>query len=144
MRSISFMLLHSRRGGRGNSALQSRTLAAILPYRGVSMAAVAVGSLDWILFFLLLVTRFLNTRPMPLMITKLLFICSQNRCRSLTAETIAHGIDGFTARSAGTERGARIRVTEGHLSWADLIFVMEKRHIGRLRSKFPVAAQGKQ
>ena len=75
---------------------------------------------------------------------KLLFICSQNRWRSLTAETLVQGIDGCTARSAGTERGARIRVTEGHLRWADLIFVMEKRHVERLRSKFQEALQGKQ
>jgi predicted protein tyrosine phosphatase len=91
-----------------------------------------------------LIYRYLVTPPMPLMITKLLFICSQNRWRSLTAETLAHGIDGFTARSAGTERGARVRVTEGHLRWADLVFVMEKRHLERLRSKFPEAVQGKQ
>jgi predicted protein tyrosine phosphatase len=77
------------------------------------------------------------------MTIKLLFICSQNRWRSLTAETLAQGIDGFTARSAGTERGARVRVTEGHLRWADLIFVMEKRHLERLRSKFAQAVQGK-
>src|SRR4051812_39646928 len=77
------------------------------------------------------------------MTTKILFICSQNRWRSLTAETLVQGIDGFTARSAGTERGARVRVTEGHLRWADLIVVMEKRHAERLRSKFPQAVQGK-
>src|SRR5947209_9552303 len=87
--------------------------------------------------------RFLHSRPAPLMTTKLLFICSQNRWRSLTAETLAQGMDGFTARSAGTERGARVRVTEGHLRWADLIFVMEKRHVDRLRSKFPQAVHGK-
>jgi predicted protein tyrosine phosphatase len=40
------------------------------------------------------------------------------------------------ARSAGTEPGARIRVTAGHLSWADLIFVMEKKHLRRLQEKF--------
>jgi predicted protein tyrosine phosphatase len=78
------------------------------------------------------------------MSTKLLFICSQNRWRSLTAETLVEGRDGFMARSAGTERGARVRVTEGHLRWADLIFVMEKRHVERLRSKFPQAVQSKQ
>ena len=46
-------------------------------------------------------------------------------------------------RSAGTEKGARIRVTEGLLGWADLIFVMEKRHGDRLRSKFPQSLKGK-
>ena len=46
-------------------------------------------------------------------------------------------MNGIQARSAGTEPGARIRVTAGHLSWADLIFVMEKKHLRRLQDKFP-------
>ena len=28
-------------------------------------------------------------------------------------------------------------MTAGHLSWADLIFVMEKKHLRRLQDKFP-------
>jgi hypothetical protein len=40
---------------------------------------------------------------------KLLFICSQNRLRSLTAETMYQGFPGYDLRSAGTEPGARIR-----------------------------------
>ena len=67
---------------------------------------------------------------------KILFVCSQNRLRSLTAETVFDGVDGHHVRSVGTEEGARIRVTAGHLGWADLIFVMEKRHLNRLQKKF--------
>ncbi|HEX4263590.1 MAG TPA: protein tyrosine phosphatase [Verrucomicrobiae bacterium] len=74
---------------------------------------------------------------------KVLFICSRNRWRSLTAEKIFDGINGIQARSAGTEPGARIRVTAGHLSWADLIFVMEKKHLRRLQDKFPEDIAGK-
>jgi len=74
---------------------------------------------------------------------KILFICSRNRWRSLTAEKIFDGINGIQARSAGTEPSARIRVTAGHLSWADLIFVMEKKHLRRLQEKFPEAVAGK-
>lgn len=74
---------------------------------------------------------------------KLLFIRSQNRLRSLTAETIFDGVGGHQVRSAGTEAGARIRVTAGHLGWADLIFVMEKRHLNRLQWKFRDALDGK-
>jgi predicted protein tyrosine phosphatase len=70
-------------------------------------------------------------------VTKLLFICSQNRWRSPTAEKLYVGFPGYAARSAGTEAGARIRVTEGMLGWADLIFVMEKKHAEILRQKFP-------
>jgi len=74
---------------------------------------------------------------------KLLFVCSQNRWRSLTAEKMYEGFPGYTVRSAGTEQGARVRVNEGHIGWADLIFVMEKRHVERLRSKFGELLAGK-
>jgi predicted protein tyrosine phosphatase len=74
---------------------------------------------------------------------KILFVCSRNRLRSLTAETIFDGCNGHRVRSAGTEAGARVRVTAGHLGWADLIFVMEKRHRERLRQKFADAVAGK-
>ena len=74
---------------------------------------------------------------------KVLFICSRNRWRSLTAEKIFNGLNGLHARSAGTEPSARIRVTAGHLSWADLIFVMEKKHLRRLQDKFSEDLAGK-
>lgn len=74
---------------------------------------------------------------------KLLFVCSRNRRRSLTAERLFDGRDGHVARSAGTEDSARIRVTAGHLGWADIIFVMEKRHQQRLHAKFAGVLRGK-
>jgi predicted protein tyrosine phosphatase len=74
---------------------------------------------------------------------KLLFICSRNRFRSLTAERIFSGIPGIQVRSAGTQPDARIVVTEGHIGWADIIFCMEKAHLSRLRRKFPEAINGK-
>ena len=61
----------------------------------------------------------------------------------MTAEKICQKVGGYSVRSAGTEKGARIRVTEGLLGWADLIFVMEKKHGDRLRSKFPESLTGK-
>lgn len=70
---------------------------------------------------------------------KLLFVCSRNRWRSPTAEKIFDGEDNCSARSAGTEPGARIRVSVGHIGWADIIFVMEPKHLRRLRAKFPEA-----
>jgi predicted protein tyrosine phosphatase len=74
---------------------------------------------------------------------KLLFICSRNRWRSPTAEQIFNGVDGIQARSAGTEPGTRIRVTGGHIGWADIVFVMEKKHLRRLREKFMDELAGK-
>ena len=74
---------------------------------------------------------------------KVLFVCSQNRRRSLTAEKIFKDVAAWQVRSAGTEDGARIKVTAGHLGWADVIVVMEKRHKERLRQKHPEALAGK-
>ncbi len=74
---------------------------------------------------------------------QLLFICSQNRWRSLTAERRFDGHPTVEARSAGTEPGARTRVDAGHLGWADVIFVMEKKHAARLRAKFSDELRGK-
>jgi predicted protein tyrosine phosphatase len=59
------------------------------------------------------------------------------------AETIFQGVDGHEVRSAGTEENARIKVTEGHIGWADLIFAMEKKHVRRLQGKFSNALAGK-
>ena len=70
-------------------------------------------------------------------------MCSRNQWRSPTAERICAGRPGCGARSAGTEPSARVRVNAGHLEWADLIFCMERRHIERLRERFPDALTGK-
>jgi predicted protein tyrosine phosphatase len=74
---------------------------------------------------------------------KLLFVCSRNRLRSLTAEKLFEGSSLYQVRSVGTQPDARIVVTAGHLGWADIIFCMEKAHLSRLRRKFPEALRGK-
>lgn len=60
---------------------------------------------------------------------KTLFICSKNKWRSLTAEKIFHGFNGYDVRSAGTEEGARVKVTIGHIGWADIIFVNSGKYV---------------
>ena len=75
--------------------------------------------------------------------TKILFVCSRNRRRSLTAEAIFKNEPAWDVRSAGTEDNARIKVTAGHLGWADVIVVMEKRHKDRLRQKYPESLAAK-
>ena len=69
-------------------------------------------------------------------VIKLLFLCSQNKRRSLTAEKLFDCWDGHSARSAGTETNARIKVTAGLLGWADIIFCMEKKHLRRIKEKY--------
>lgn len=75
---------------------------------------------------------------------KLLFICSQNKIRSLTAEHMLQDVPGYAVRSAGTEPRSRIRVNAGHIGWADVIFVMEKKHRRILEENFSEALAGKQ
>lgn len=67
---------------------------------------------------------------------KLLFICSQNRWRSPTAEALFLRSQFYDARSAGTSPMAKVRVTAGHIRWADRMFVMEKRHRELLKQRF--------
>ena len=81
--------------------------------------------------------------PVTPPVQKLLFVCSRNKIRSLTAEKMFAGSPLYQVRSAGTQPGARIVVTEGHLGWADLIFCLEKAHLSQLRRRFPDALQGK-
>ena len=54
-----------------------------------------------------------------------------------------HGVNGYDVRSAGTEDKARVKVTSGHIGWADLIFVMEKKHVRRLQERFGDILGGK-
>jgi protein-tyrosine phosphatase len=65
-----------------------------------------------------------------------LFVCSRNKWRSRTAETIFQDNQDHDFRSAGTENDARIKVNEKLINWANLIFVMEKRHKQRLQDTF--------
>jgi len=65
-----------------------------------------------------------------------LFVCSQNRLRSPTAEQVFADWPGIEVASAGLNDGAESPVTPELLAWTDLIFVMEKTHRSRLRSKF--------
>lgn len=67
---------------------------------------------------------------------KLLFVCSQNKWRSLTAEKIYEGFTKYQVQSAGTDHGARVRVSAGHIGWADWIFVMEDKHSELITSKY--------
>ena len=68
--------------------------------------------------------------------TKLLFVCSRNLWRSPTAESLFRNHPRYEARSAGTENSARIKLTAGHVGWADLIFCMEKKHAARVQERF--------
>ena len=67
---------------------------------------------------------------------RVLFICSQNRLRSPTAEQVFASWGGIEVASAGLNDGAQSPVTPELLAWAELIFVMEQVHRNKLARKF--------
>ena len=74
----------------------------------------------------------------------ILFICSRNKWRSPTAETIYKSRQDHKVKSAGTEPSAKIRVSPKLILWADIIFTMEKKHKQRLLDNFPHETKNKQ
>ncbi len=66
----------------------------------------------------------------------ILFICSKNQWRSPTAETIYQEHPQVNARSAGTANSSKRKVSLRDLEWADLLIVMEEKHLSRLREEY--------
>jgi predicted protein tyrosine phosphatase len=72
-----------------------------------------------------------------------LFICSQNRLRSPTAEQVFADYPGIECASAGTNHDAENPLTPELVKWAEIIFVMEKTHRNKLSQKFRPYLGGK-
>ncbi|NEX92981.1 low molecular weight protein tyrosine phosphatase family protein [Caulobacter sp. 17J65-9] len=65
-----------------------------------------------------------------------LFVCSQNKLRSPTAEQVFSTWEGIEVSSAGTNADAENPLTGELVEWADVIFVMEKAHRNKLSQRF--------
>ena len=65
-----------------------------------------------------------------------LFICSQNKLRSPTAEQIFASWPGIETTSAGTNHDAENPLTSEMVAAADIIFVMERQHRTKLQLRF--------
>ncbi len=74
---------------------------------------------------------------------RILFVCSQNRLRSPTAEQVFSGRRDLEVASAGTNNDAETPVTAELIEWAELIFVMQKTHRAKLRKRFRGALKAK-
>ncbi|MBL4792591.1 phosphotyrosine protein phosphatase [Citromicrobium bathyomarinum] len=68
-----------------------------------------------------------------------LFVCSQNRLRSPTAEQVFCETPGINALSAGTNNDAENPLSDELVEWADVIFAMENTHRNKLRKKHKAA-----
>lgn len=65
----------------------------------------------------------------------ILFICSANRLRSPTAEHVFADRPNIETDSAGLKSSADVVLSSEQIKWADIIFVMEKRHRAKLSQK---------
>ena len=70
-------------------------------------------------------------------------MCSQNRLRSPTVEQVFSCRGDLEVDSAGTNHDADNLLTLDLIAWADMIFVMEKTHRGKLQRRFRTALGGK-
>ena len=74
---------------------------------------------------------------------KLLFVCSENRLRSPTAEVVFSEYDEIEAIGAGTNADAVTPVSGDLIEWADIILVMEKVHKAKISKKYQGLLKGK-
>jgi predicted protein tyrosine phosphatase len=65
-----------------------------------------------------------------------LFICTQNRLRSPTAEQVFASWPDVETDSAGLGNDATTPLSSEQFAWATIIFVMEKAHRNKLSQKF--------
>ena len=65
-----------------------------------------------------------------------LFLCSRNRLRSPTAERVFASWPDVETDSAGLAPDAVTPLSADQLEWADIVFVMEKRHRVKLARTF--------
>lgn len=66
---------------------------------------------------------------------RIVIVCTQNKLRSPTAETIFRDHPGWEVASAGTERDAPTPLTHDLLEWTDVALCMQKQHRDWIRSK---------
>jgi predicted protein tyrosine phosphatase len=74
---------------------------------------------------------------------RVLFICTQNRLRSPTAEHVFATWPDIATDSAGLGNDADVPLSPEQIAWADVIFVMEKVHRNRLGQRFRRHLNGK-
>ena len=77
-------------------------------------------------------------------VIRALFICTQNRLRSPTAESVFADYPGVETDSAGLGNDASAPLSSEQIEWATIIFVMEQAHRKKLSQKFRAHLNGKQ
>jgi predicted protein tyrosine phosphatase len=81
--------------------------------------------------------------PKARQMKKVLFVCSQNRLRSPTAEQVFSSRPDLEVASAGTNNDADNPLTSELVAWADVVVVMEKAHRSKVQKRFRSSLNGK-
>jgi len=76
-------------------------------------------------------------------VKRILFVCSQNRLRSPTAEAVFAEHSWLEVLSAGTNNDAETPLSGDLVDWADVIVAMEKTHKNRISKKYRSQLAGK-
>lgn len=74
---------------------------------------------------------------------RILFVCSQNKLRSPTAEHVFSQYAGLEVLSAGTNNDAINPITPELILWAEKILVMENMHRQKLQKRYRNELNGK-
>jgi len=74
---------------------------------------------------------------------RVLFVCRQNKVRSLTAEHLYSERPDLEVRSAGTATFAKNQLTKELLTWADVIFIADKTQAEVVETLLPAAPRTK-
>jgi len=83
----------------------------------------------------------LNTKTIKQL--NLLFVCSENRLRSPTAEEVFSQYTDVSAIGCGTNADAETPLSGDLIEWADIVFVMEKIHKSKVTKKYSALLKSK-
>ena len=67
---------------------------------------------------------------------RVLFVCTQNKVRSLTAEHLYRERPDLDVRSCGTAAFAKNQLTEEVMKWADMVFIFDELQAEAIEKKF--------
>ena len=67
---------------------------------------------------------------------RVLFVCTQNKVRSLTAEHLYRERQDLEVRSCGTAAFAKNQLTEEVMKWADMVFIFDELQAEVIEKKF--------
>lgn len=74
---------------------------------------------------------------------RILFVCTQNKVRSLTAEHLYRVRPDLVVKSCGTATFAKNQLTEELMNWAEVVFVFDDSHLEAIAKRFGKGGLGK-